>query len=87
MRTAVTSIGRWVSTDSAYDEGHNRDCGGAEGQGPFVDINSENLRLRAASQCIDSGNDGADMLSGIETDIEGNPRYIGIVDMGAYEYQ
>ncbi|MGB9740128.1 choice-of-anchor Q domain-containing protein, partial [Chloroflexus sp.] len=52
----------------------------------FVDAASGNLRLQAGSPAIDAGNDAA-VPPGITTDLDGNPRFDYIVDMGAYEYQ
>jgi hypothetical protein len=46
------------------------------------------LRLQACSPAINTGNN-ASVPGGINTDLDGNPRFYnsGIVDMGAYEYQ
>lgn len=46
--------------------------------------------LRPGSPAIDAGLDSAPGLSGIKTDLAGNPRFVGVncrVDMGAYEFQ
>jgi parallel beta-helix repeat protein len=57
----------------------------------FVDPNGGDLRLSSGSPCIDKGSNAA--VSGITTDLDGNPRVLDgddngtdIVDMGAYEY-
>ncbi len=44
------------------------------------------LRLSADSPCIDAGDNTA-VPEDVLTDLDGNPRFVGIVDMGAYEYQ
>ena len=57
----------------------------------FVDPDGGDLRLSSGSPCIDKGSNAA--VSGITTDLDGNPRVLDgdsngtvIVDMGAYEY-
>lgn len=40
----------------------------------------------SSSSAVDAGNDGA-VPVGVTTDIDGNPRIVGTVDMGAYEHQ
>lgn len=45
----------------------------------------DGLRLMAESPCIDTGDNNA-VPAGITTDIKGDDRINGIVDMGAYEY-
>lgn len=57
----------------------------------FVDPDGGDLRLSSGSPCIDTGSNAA--VSGIATDLDGNPRVLDgdsngtvIVDMGAYEY-
>jgi hypothetical protein len=57
----------------------------------FVDP-SDNLRLLADSNCIDTGNNSA-VPSGVTTDLDGHPRIVdgdgnitALVDMGAYEF-
>lgn len=42
------------------------------------------LRLRPGSPGIDAGDDSA-VPAGVDTDLAGNPRFDGVVDMGAYE--
>ena len=42
------------------------------------------FHLQSTSPCINSGNNPGVAVS---TDFEGNPRLVGTVDMGAYEYQ
>ena len=48
-----------------------------------------NLRLQANSSAIDAGNNAravdADGTTSLTTDLDGNSRFIGIVDIGAYE--
>ncbi len=51
----------------------------------FVNASAGNYRLMAGSPCIQAGNSSA---AGVGTlDLDGNPRLVGDVDMGAYEYQ
>lgn len=51
----------------------------------FVDAAGGDYRLRAASPCVDAGDNT--LMRG-STDLDGNPREVsGVVDMGAYEYQ
>jgi hypothetical protein len=40
----------------------------------------------SSSPAVDAGNDAA-VPVGVTTDIDGNPRFFGTVDMGAYEHQ
>jgi len=48
----------------------------------FVDPADDDYHLRAGSPCIDAGTD-----AGVTTDIDGDPRPIGVrVDIGADEY-
>ena len=52
----------------------------------FVDAPNGDLRLQPGSPAIDAGDSTAPGLSGITTDLDGNPRFTGAaVDMGAYE--
>ena len=44
------------------------------------------LRLQACSPVINKGSDAA-VPNGVTTDLDGNNRFFGTVDMGAYEYQ
>jgi LPXTG-site transpeptidase (sortase) family protein len=61
------------------------DADGADNTAGTLD---DNLRLQLSSPAIDAGNNAAPGLSGITTDLDGNPRIIGgRVDMGAYEAQ
>ncbi len=48
----------------------------------FVDLAGGDLRLSGGSPCIDAGDDSV-----VEdaTDLDGNARQVGVVDMGAYE--
>lgn len=63
----------------------------------FVDPDNGDFRLHATSPCIDAG-DGSAVPGGVDTDLDGNPRFLDIpetpdtgagdppiVDMGAYE--
>jgi predicted outer membrane repeat protein len=52
----------------------------------FVDSANGNLHLLAASSAIDNGNDAV-VPPGVTTDLDGNPRFVYTVDIGAYEYQ
>ncbi len=53
---------------------------------PFASTTS--TQLRAGSPAIDAGNSSATGITGINTDLAGNPRIQGCqVDMGAYEFQ
>ncbi|HRI61408.1 MAG TPA: choice-of-anchor Q domain-containing protein, partial [Saprospiraceae bacterium] len=47
---------------------------------------SGDLRLQACSPAINKGSDAA-VPAGVTTDLDGNNRFYGTVDMGAYEYQ
>ena len=49
----------------------------------FMDMENNNYHLQSTSLCIDSGNN--DYVTE-NTDLDGNPRIFGTVDMGAYEY-
>src|SRR5690606_38607828 len=52
----------------------------------WLDPAAGDFRLGAASPCINAGDNSA-VPAGITTDLAGLPRFVGIVDMGAYEYQ
>ena len=54
----------------------------------FVDAANGNLRLQSCSPAINAGDNDA-VPTCITTDLDGNPRFfnVGIVDMGAYEFQ
>jgi len=53
---------------------------------PFV--SATDLRLNACAPAINAGNSSATGLTGITTDLGGNPRIFGsAVDMGAFEFQ
>jgi len=49
----------------------------------FADAASGNYRLTRASPCVNTGIERAWMTGAV--DLDGNPRLVGIVDMGAYE--
>jgi hypothetical protein len=52
-----------------------------------VDAANDNLRLQDTSPAINAGNNAA-LPPGLLTDLDGNPRFVGVfVDMGAYENQ
>jgi hypothetical protein len=65
----------------------------------FIDPNNGDLRLSPGSPCIDAGDNTA-VPDGIDTDLDGNPRFVDdpdiadsgngeppVVDIGAYEFQ
>ncbi|MBK7939689.1 MAG: hypothetical protein IPJ82_22535 [Lewinellaceae bacterium] len=52
----------------------------------FVDQANGDLRLQTCSPAINEG-DNAAVPAGVVTDLDGNNRFFGTVDMGAYEYQ
>ncbi|MBP6826223.1 MAG: hypothetical protein KA165_06680, partial [Saprospiraceae bacterium] len=52
----------------------------------FVDQANGDLRLQTCSPAINKG-DNAAVPVGVTTDLDGNNRFFGTVDMGAYEYQ
>jgi hypothetical protein len=59
----------------------------ADGPDDTFGTDDDNLRLSAASPCIDAG-DNAAVPPGLTTDLDGHPRIShGTVDMGAYERQ
>ncbi|TKJ42992.1 hypothetical protein CEE36_05770 [candidate division TA06 bacterium B3_TA06] len=51
----------------------------------FVDPTAGDYHLQPGSPCIDTGDNNAHGLQGV--DFDGNPRIIAVVDMGAFEYQ
>ena len=55
-------------------------------QPPIAHGLSGDLRLQACSPAINKGSDAA-VPAGVTTDLDGNNRFFGTVDMGAYEYQ
>ena len=50
----------------------------------FVNENSNNFHLQNLSPCIDAG-DTISVLNITENDLDGNNRFVGIIDMGCYE--
>ncbi len=57
--------------------------GNISGDPQFVNPPLGNFRLTSGSPCIDAGNNYFNTSS---TDLDGNPRVAGVVDMGAYEF-
>jgi len=53
----------------------------------FVNPGSYNYRLQSNSPCINAGWNGYATSAGITKDKDDNPRFIGAVDMGCFEYQ
>ncbi|MBN2475400.1 MAG: hypothetical protein JXB62_12385, partial [Pirellulales bacterium] len=97
-----SQIGRRYDTSVAVDysciQGWTGDLGGAGNTGAdpqFVDpdgaddtagTDDDDLRLAAGSPCLDGGDEDA-VPPGVTTDLDGNPRFVGMaVDMGAYEF-
>lgn len=66
--------------------------GGTSGEGnidanpKFVDPDNDDYHLQFDSPCIDAGSNGRAMDFVVPYDLDGYPRIIGTVDMGAYEY-
>lgn len=52
----------------------------------FVNAAAGNFRLQANSPCVNVGSNGAWTGTGLTTDLAGTTRPIGVVDLGAYEY-
>ncbi len=84
--------GQTLSHNDVYGNPHNY-------QGPspgatdisadplFVDSAGSDYHLQTGSPCIDAGDDTAVDSSGLERDLDGNPRIMGAhVDIGAYEF-
>jgi len=71
--------------------GWDASCGTDGGSNIDLDplfVSLINLRLQPGSPVINAGDNNAPGLSGVTTDLAGNPRVSGrIVDMGAFEYQ
>ena len=53
----------------------------------FADYSNGNYRPSAGSSLIDAGAADPRALEASATDLEGNPRLSGVVDVGCYEYQ
>ncbi len=51
----------------------------------FENPGAWDFHLQNPSPCINTGNDAAAMAAGLTADYEGNSRFLGKVDMGAYE--
>lgn len=72
------------------DGGHNLDLDpafwDAGGLDNIYGNRDDNPRLRLGSPAINSG-DATAVPAGVSTDLDGNPRLVQNVDMGAYEYQ
>jgi hypothetical protein len=49
----------------------------------FINQLMDDFRLTGISPCKDKGNNGAPAIP--DHDLDGHPRPVGIVDMGAYE--
>ncbi|MBQ2789661.1 MAG: fibronectin type III domain-containing protein, partial [Thermoguttaceae bacterium] len=76
----------WIN---GYDE-DAYNCGYDASKQLFVDAENGDYRLAAGSQAIDKGNDAyAVDASGakLTTDLAGENRFVGTVDLGAYELQ
>ncbi len=76
-----------AGTSSVTDGGHNLNTDPL-----YVDAGNGNLRLQSGSPAIEVGFNDAPGLSGITTDLDGNPRFVdgdyngtATVDMGAFE--
>ena len=70
------------------DQGHNLSrCGSAPFLSPFVAPAAGDYRLLVGAAAVGSGLDSAPGLLGIVADLAGKPRFVGTVDMGAYELQ
>jgi hypothetical protein len=68
------------------DSGNNLDhCGQSVGDFVFVDTTRNDYRLLANAAAVNAGNDEAPGVVGVTTDLVGQPRFVGRVDMGAYE--
>ena len=53
----------------------------------FVDAANDNYRLAAtATNAIDQGTDALATAAGLTTDLDGNTRFVGTVDIGAFEF-
>jgi hypothetical protein len=106
---SVTNCILWDNSPNEIDYlatvSYSNVCGGWPGTGNidadpmFVDPFFLDFRLSPGSPCIDAGDNTA-VPEGIDTDLDGNPRFVDdpdtvdsgygdppIVDMGAYEYQ
>jgi len=85
----------WDNGDNPIINSPARYCScfpGATGNGnidadpKFVDPDNGDYRLQFDSPCIDAGSNGRAMDSVAPYDLDGYPRIIRTVDMGAYEY-
>ncbi|MBP3557939.1 MAG: fibronectin type III domain-containing protein, partial [Thermoguttaceae bacterium] len=78
-----------LSSHTTWDAGSNNYAYNVS-QPLFKDASSGDYRLATNSQALDKGNDAyAVDATGAEltTDLAGNPRFAGTVDLGAYEYR
>jgi hypothetical protein len=69
-----------IASGQFFEEGGN-----LKGDPGFVDIARRDYRLAENSPCRDWGKEPGDMRTG-ERDLDGKARYVGPIDLGAYEY-
>jgi predicted outer membrane repeat protein len=79
---AAVNVEYSIVEEFAYASG----TGNAHADPLFVDAASGNLRLQQGSPAVDAGDDGS-VPAGITSDLDGFERFVGQVDMGAYESQ
>jgi len=95
----VAKSGRPVVTYSDVQGGWSGE-GNIDADPLFVDPDNGNYRLGEASPAIDAASNDAIIPAGVDTDLDGNPRFVDdpdtqdtgqgecqIVDMGSYEFQ
>jgi predicted outer membrane repeat protein len=75
-----------VETSIVEEAAYGGSAGNTDTDPQFVDAAGGNLRVRQGSPAIDSGDNSA-VPAGVTTDLDGFERFIGQVDMGAYESQ
>ncbi|MBN2340753.1 MAG: Ig-like domain-containing protein [Deltaproteobacteria bacterium] len=91
--TIITSLGTATLLDGDYDVTYSLvtdeaiDGEGVNHSSPgFINRSANNFNLKADSVCVDAGNWGTTVMTGLTFDIEGGDRYVGDqVDIGAYE--